>query len=94
VLRALAENAQARYAAIGINVEANVRNVCGCVQVRLEFAARIGFERRARQNILPIELIDGNVVRGAAGIERAALREIAFEVRCFHDDAADISSRA
>jgi hypothetical protein len=53
---ALAENAQARHAAIGINIQANVRGFAGRAQFLLEDAARVGFKRRARQNFGPIKI--------------------------------------
>jgi hypothetical protein len=56
VFCALAENAQARHASIGINIQANVCRFARRAEFLLEDAARVGLKRRARQNFGPSEI--------------------------------------
>jgi len=88
-----AEDAQPSDAAVGINVQAQMRRRFVRQEFRGKAVQRIRAQRRAREQFFPGKLDACEHLRrgarGAADIDRAALRKIALVVRGVHLDAGD-----
>src|SRR5256885_2834905 len=94
----LAVDAQATDAAIREDVEAQERHWSNRADLILVKMSRVRLQLRARQNPLPLKLREIRFARrrlvNAAGFERTAFGEIAFEVRRVNFDASHRARRA
>src|SRR5436305_14457246 len=79
-------NAQARDAAIRVDVETNVRDRPALFKLLFVEVARVRLQFRLRQNLFPSQYWDSARVNdlafGIAGFERTGVRVVSFEMRC------------